>query len=427
MADYPIPGNGWGQAAANNTNGFGQGAGNATNGWGTIHPDSPPHPATDLVGLTLTEGANFYISSNNDSSLGTLNTANEISGTSGVSFISFEDLTGVDILYSIGTAQLEKNGNDLEVTTTGTLKYIELDNGSYFLLTEGEDSYIFDGSGNGFTGILTSMVWDTGYPTILPQVNLVMSGQSIPQGQYSLAANGYTGAKVFNPLCNWLDAKQSWNLTWKPFQNDMMSPYQYLPGFVQGCGPEFTLAENFGNDGRGINLYKPAWGGQVFGTDSSPGKFHVSNDGQTLGEITQDIVDTMNEQSTKGIEFDAFIWMHGESDGRDSVASRDDYEMNLRRFIKWVRILTNNPNLPFIIRVLPNGADAWMAGGAAGAGSLQVIQEAQRAVADSTANCYRWQDGDSFPMSDGIHPDAPLGNDELANNLYPVIKTALSL
>lgn len=145
MADYPRPTNGNGQAAANNSNGFGQGAGNATNNWGYIHPLSPPHPATDLVGLNLTEGYSLFISGNDTEPL---NTANELNGTSGGgSLLEFNDLTGIDISSTIGTGALTKSGNNLEFTTTGTIRKIVLDNGVTFITGEGKDNILHSTDG----------------------------------------------------------------------------------------------------------------------------------------------------------------------------------------------------------------------------------------------------------------------------------------
>lgn len=164
MPIYPRPANGWGQAAVNNDNGFGQAAGTATNGFGTIHQFSPPHPATDLVGLSLTQGFDFFLSGNDSEPI---NTANQLNATIASSVLTFDDLTGIDIATTIGTGVFSKSGNTIICDTSGTLQYLELDNGSKYTFTEGVNNGndFRDSGGNDLHATPTNYTFTNGVST----------------------------------------------------------------------------------------------------------------------------------------------------------------------------------------------------------------------------------------------------------------------
>ena len=258
-------------------------------------------------------------------------------------------------------------------------------------------------------------------PVVKTDFNIILSGQSIAQGQYTAATSGYSTVKLTNSGATYLECKTATH-TWESFTDKMMSPYQFSDPAVYGCGMEYTLAEYFTNDGKTFNLYKPAWGSQKFGTDASPGKFHVSSDGLTLGEITQDIIDIMTAQKALGRSFDYFLFMHGESDGRDALDSRNAYETNLKRFIDKIREV--EPNIPFLIRQIPPEAETWM--GAVIAGGRAAINTAiDNVIADTTNyhNCHLVVMPDPFSQGDDIHPSNPTGNDQMALSYWTKLQT----
>lgn len=263
------------------------------------------------------------------------------------------------------------------------------------------------------------------------EVNIIISGQSIAQGQYPASTSGYSSAKLNNVNATYLECKTATH-TWEQFTNKMMSPYQYSDPAVYGCSLEYSLAEYYTEQGITFNLYKPAWGAQKFGTDASPGKFHVSSftlgsldqttfDSLIFGEITQDIVDIMIEQKADGVTFNSFLWMHGESDGRDALDSRNAYETNLRRFIEVIRFI--QPNIPFYIRILPPETEDWM--GAVVAGGRDAINTAITNVASDTPYVYTITMPSPFSQGDDIHPSNPVGNDQMALAYWNVLKLHL--
>jgi len=257
-------------------------------------------------------------------------------------------------------------------------------------------------------------------PNLKGNYNIIISGQSIAQGQYSLAQSNYSNDKIFNTGAKYLECKSSTHV-WQTFRNEMMSPYQYVSDYSWGCGMEYSLAKHFTDLGHSLNIYKPAWGGQKFGTDSSPGKFHISSDGNTLGEISQDIISVMNTQKVNGVSFDYFLWMHGESDGRDALDSRNAYETNLRRFISKIR--TIQPNIPFLIRQLPSETETWM--GAVNIGGREAINMAIENIISDTPNCYLVVMPTPFSQGDLIHPSNPIGNDQMALAFWEELKVKL--
>lgn len=144
MADYPRPLNGWGQGAKNATNGWGGAAGNATNGFGYIHPFSPPHPATDLVG-----GGAFPTDGLLYSQL--TNTPFSINSGAGLNFviangdnITYADLSGVTVVSQIGTANIHVVGNELQAQANGDLFGYELSNGVICNLISNNTEYAYD-------------------------------------------------------------------------------------------------------------------------------------------------------------------------------------------------------------------------------------------------------------------------------------------
>lgn len=248
--------------------------------------------------------------------------------------------------------------------------------------------------------------------------NTIISGQSIAQGQYGLSQSGYSNEKIFNTNAEYLECKTETHV-WQTFRDEMMSPWQYREDYSWGCGMEYSLAEHFNNAGYQLNVYKPAYGGKTFGTDTNVGDFHVSADLQTTRWLTTHILLRMEEQKALGINFDSFLWLHGESDGRDALDSRNAYETNLRRFIAKIR--TVEANIPFLIRKLPIETETWM--GAVIAGGRDAINTAIDNVIADTANCYLVEMPNPFSQGDTIHPSNPTGNDQMALAYWNKLQT----
>lgn len=238
---------------------------------------------------------------------------------------------------------------------------------------------------------------------------VIIGGQSIAQGQYPYTQSGYSNAKLTNSNATYLDAKLPAPI-WKTYTEQMMSPYQYSYPPPWGCGMEYSLAEYFTNAGKKFNLYKPAWGAQKFGTDAAPGLFNVRADFTPRGSIAVDIFNILTEQKANGITFDYFLWMHGESDGRDALDSRNSYESNLKRFITMVRGIY--PDIPFYIRQLPPETESWM--GAVIPGGRDAINTSIDNVIEDVENCHLVVMPSPFEQGDLIHPENPEGNDQMA-------------
>lgn len=140
------------------------------------------------------------------------------------------------------------------------------------------------------------------------------------------------------------------------------------PGFGANentIGPELQFGHAMGaHYGQKVLLIKTAWGGKSLQTDfrppsagwniDVPGK--AGDQGFYFTEMLKEVLDaTANLQthfpdhnSADGFEFAGFAWHQGWNDYVSSAASAE-YEANMEKFIKDLRLAVGVPQLPFVI------------------------------------------------------------------------------
>jgi hypothetical protein len=140
------------------------------------------------------------------------------------------------------------------------------------------------------------------------------------------------------------------------------------PGFGANentIGPELQFGHAMGaHYGQKVLLIKTAWGGKSLQTDfrppsagwniDVPGK--AGDQGFYFTEMLKEVIDaTANLQThfpdhnpADGFEFAGFAWHQGWNDFVSSAASAE-YEANMEKFIKDLRLAVGVPNLPFVI------------------------------------------------------------------------------
>lgn len=274
---------------------------------------------------------------------------------------------------------------------------------------------------------LFNVITSSGNSVIKTEFNMALEGQSNAFGQYGLGLSGYATEKINNTSAFWWDTKTV-TPTLKAFNNESFSLWQYnTPPSIWGAGIEYNLAEYFESIGKTFNVLKLAQGSQKFGTDASPGTFHISTftlgsldqltfDALTFGVNMQAIIDNMQFVATQGKPLDFTIWIHAESDTRDSTAERNAYETNLRRYVEVKSFL--QPNHPIYLRLFPSNNDAWLSAGAAGAGGRAAANLAMTNVAGLYSNVTAVTLTDPMTLGDGatgIHASMPVGIKETSD------------
>jgi len=300
-------------------------------------------------------------------------------------------------------------------------------------------------------GIETSPVIDVLDYYSLPTFKVILAGQSLAYGSDGLDISGYSAEKMNQPNARWLNTRgflgDGYTLpsiqtvpVLQQFSPDIMTPYQLydygndLPTY--GACLQFDLAEKLWQDnGVRMDLLQLAWGAQPFiNKNGTNGRWYMSADGLTQGVCASGLIDTMQiMKNVYDYDYDCVLWLHGESDARDSYASLIAYEQNLTNFITQVRLQSGNTNLPFFIRKMPENARPWIEdnrlvlgeyiGGTVG--GLDIINQSFANVAAAMTNVFvvEMYEPSSLKVEGppAIHTTSPLGNAEMTDKFYTAL------
>lgn len=156
--------------------------------------------------------------------------------------------------------------------------------------------------------------------------------------------NGHGISAELATLAPELQSPQSDVLFWATGENSWT---QLQPGYAYDetrFGPEVSFGRAMADfHGEPIAIIKHAVGGTSLGDDWEPHN----------GPIWQDMVTDINNAVAglapgETLKYEGILWIQGGSDTwrrKNAIA----YETNLRNFIQEMRILTNEPDLPFLV------------------------------------------------------------------------------
>ncbi len=178
------------------------------------------------------------------------------------------------------------------------------------------------------------------------------------------------------------------------------------PGMI---GPELGFGQVIGNSfDDPVLLIKTAWGGKSLAVD-----FRPPSSGGEVGPYYKQMLDhvkstleNLNKEFPglgKNYEICGFGWHQGWNDGCD-MGMTQQYEENMKNFIKDIRTHFDSPNLPFVI------ADSGFGGSVEKSGRRFLIREAQANAAKAfskTATCVEtgefFRPVDQSPSKQGYH------------------------
>jgi hypothetical protein len=228
-------------------------------------------------------------------------------------------------------------------------------------------------------GTMTGDVWNFTTPgssankvkvfILVGQSNMVGHGEIDPVGtpgtlQYTYNHDPVTYAHLRNGS-NWAVRDDAW--IWYNRDGTLVKGGHTVGYGVSSdqIGPELQFGHAMGQHyGQKVLLIKAAWGGKSLQTDfrppsagwdfDVPGK--AGDKGFYFTEMLKDVLDaTINLQThfpaynpADGFEIAGFAWHQGFNDLISTSASAE-YEANMEKFIKDLRLAVGVPNLPFVI------------------------------------------------------------------------------
>ena len=299
------------------------------------------------------------------------------------------------------------NGMKAVATNVGTLKWVAgasataSSHAVYFGTDSTPDSTEFKGNQSGTTynpgplspgttyywrvdqvnaqGTMTGDVWSFTTPgsssnkvkifILAGQSNMVGQGEINPIGTPGTLAYTYNNDPVtyahLKNGSNWAVRDDAWiwyNRDGTLVKGGLTTGYG---ADANNIGPELQFGHAMGiHYGQKVLLIKTAWGGKSLQTDfrppsagwdfDVPGK--AGDKGYYFTEMLKDVIDaTVNLQThfpaynpADSFEFAGFAWHQGWNDLVSTSASAE-YEANMEKFIKDVRLAVGVPNLPFVI------------------------------------------------------------------------------
>lgn len=157
-------------------------------------------------------------------------------------------------------------------------------------------------------------------------------------------------------------------------------------------GPEISMANKLKAYYGDAAIIKCAYGGSDLASDWKP---NSSTGNKMFSVLRGQVNNALHILDSIGVlyKIKAFFWIQGEADAANNAYSLA-YLNNLKNFIKAVRQVYNNPDLPFIISRLPSFQRTTY---------LSRVREAQVSVCDSVSHTYWLNTDDLINCGDNTH------------------------